>query len=396
LIRVAIYGILFLSNYIVKTKGMRTMEKWLGENVQKLGFGLMRLPRLEDGKEIDLPTVNKMVDAFMEAGFTYFDTAFGYLNGQSEGIAKKAVVDRYPREKFLLATKLPPWELNTKEDMPRVFATQLERTGAGYFDFYLIHSVNKSNAEKLDTLDVWSFMKEKKAQGLARHIGFSYHDDAEMLDDILSKHPEMEFVQLQINYADWEDKNIQSRKCYEVARKHGVPVIIMEPVKGGALAVMTDEARAVMQAAKPEASLASWAMRYCGSIDGIVTILSGMSTPEQMEDNIHIMQRFEPLTEGDRETLCQVKKILDATPTVPCTDCKYCVEKCPQDIPIPRVIGTENRRRIYGYADKGNYAFAVNGHGKASDCIQCGVCEARCPQHIEIMDLLKEMVEVFE
>lgn len=371
------------------------MEKWLGESVPKLGFGMMRLPMAAEN-QLDIPQIEQMVDLFLENGFTYFDTAYGYLNEQSEPTVGRALVGRHPRDRFLLATKLPIWHLKAPGDPERIFNIQLERTQAGYFDYYLLHSISGDRRETLDTFGAWDFLKRIKAEGLARHIGFSFHDKADVLDAFLTDHPEVEFVQLQINYADWEDENVQSRQCYEVARRHGKSVVIMEPVKGGALAGLTDEARAVLEAARPGKSPASWAMRYAASLEGVVTVLSGMSTLAQMEDNIATLRHFEPLTAKDREAIEKVREILLKTPTTPCTDCKYCTENCPKDIPIPNIIRVDNRRRVYNVVDKGSYAFNTRGHGRASDCIACGVCESRCPQHIQIIQLLKDCAAVYE
>ena len=371
------------------------MEKHLGYDMPKLGFGFMRLPTLENG-EIDINHVIHMVDAFFAAGFTYFDTAYGYMRGKSEDAIRRAVAERYPRGKFLLATKLPLWELKEKGDAPRIFETQLNRTGAGYFDYYLMHAVSGDRIPILDRLDIWSFMREKKESGQAKHIGFSFHDTADVLDQVLTEHPELEFVQLQINYADWEDKDVQARLCYETAVRRGVPVIIMEPVKGGALAALSDETRALLMAARPSESPASWAMRYCASLPNIITVLSGMSTSEQMEDNIRAMTAFEPLTEADRLVIEQVREVIAAIPTIPCTGCKYCTEKCPSNIPIPAILETENDRRLFNHANRGHYQFITGGKGKAFDCIACGVCEDRCPQHLPIIELLKESAKAFE
>lgn len=364
-------------------------------DIPKLGFGMMRLPMLPFGG-IDEEQTKKMVDLFIENGFTYFDTAFGYLNGKSEEVAGRALVARYPRDAFQLATKLPPWELKEPSDMERVFSTQLARTGAGYFDFYMLHSLGRANIERMDQLGGWAFIQQKKAEGLVRHIGISFHDSADVLDKTLTDHPELEFVQLQINYADWEDADVQSRLCYETVRRHGRAVIVMEPVKGGALATLAGEAKDVLEAARPGKSIASWAMRYAASLDGLVTVLSGMSTTQQMLDNIDTMKHAEPLTQADEEALAKVLKILTETPTIPCTGCNYCTEKCPQNIPIPAILRSENDRRRYGEANKGHYAFITRGKGRASDCIACGVCEGRCPQHIEIIERLGECVAAFE
>lgn len=356
----------------------------------------MRLPR--NGSEIDMTELKQMVDLYMENGFTYFDTAFGYVEGRSEDATREAVVERYPRESFQLATKFPVWLANKKEDLQRIFDTQMQRTGAGYFDFYLLHAIGASRLETLDGLDLWGFMRELKEKGLVKHIGFSFHDSAAVLDQMLTAHPEIEFVQLQINYVDWNDENVQSRLCYEVCMKHGKPVIVMEPVKGGMLAGMSDAARNELLQVRPESSVASWAVRYCASLDGIVTVLSGMSNLEQVKDNVASMRNFEPLNAEEYATIDRVIDILKSTPTIPCTSCEYCTEKCPQNIGIPRIFGVYNNSLIYGMSDglKGSYGFATNGRGKASTCIECGVCESRCPQHIEIMNLLKTAAEIFE
>lgn len=371
------------------------MEKYLGQDVPKLGFGFMRLPTLK-GNEIDIQTVNQMVDAFIAAGFTYFDAAYGYMEGRSEETIRRTVVERYARDQFLLATKLPTWELKAEGDAERLFDTQLKRTNAGYFDYYLIHAVSGERIKILDDLDIWSFIREKKEKGLVKHIGISFHDTADVLDRVLTAHPELEFVQLQINYIDWEDKNIQSKLCYETAIRHNVSVIIMEPVKGGALAVLSNDARALLAAARPNESPASWAIRYCASLDRVITVLSGMSTMEQVADNIQTMTSFDPFTEGDQRVIEQVKNEIAKIPTIPCTNCKYCTEKCPSGIAIPGILGTENSRRLYGHTDIGHYRFVTGGKGKASDCIACGVCEGRCPQHLSIIELLRGCAQVFE
>lgn len=373
------------------------MEKWLGQDIPKLGFGMMRMPMLSENK-IDMEQVKQMVDTFLNAGFTYFDTAYGYHNEQSEGTVREALVQRYPRDKYILATKLPLWHIKEAGDMERLFETQLERTAAGYFDFYMLHAFNKSYLAKLDEVDGWTFMRKLKEEGKARHIGLSFHDSAEVLDDLLTQHPEFEFVQLQINYVDWEDKNVQSRLCYEVARRHGKSVIIMEPVKGGSLAALPQAARDVMKSARPDASVASWAMRFAASLEGVVTVLSGMSDLAQMQDNIGTMADFEPMGQADMLVIDRVREVLASIPTTPCTDCKYCVENdgCPMSIPIPGIIATDNRRRIFENTDKGHYNMITKNKGKASDCIQCGACEGRCPQHLPIIELMKECAGIFE
>lgn len=268
---------------------------YLGEQIKKLGFGLMRLPK--KGEEIDVEQVKVMVDKFLAAGFTYFDTAWAYAG--SEDAIRQALVERYPREKFQLATKNAAWiNCKTREEAIAQFDLSLKRTGAGYFDFYLLHNLGESRTKFFDDFDMWSFVQEKKAEGLIKHVGFSFHSTPEELEEILTKHPEMEFVQLQINYGDWENPAIQSRACYEVARKHGKPVIIMEPVKGGMLANPPESVKQILQAAEPESSCASWAVRFAADLEGLIVVLSGMSNVEQMEDNLSYMKDFTGLTES--------------------------------------------------------------------------------------------------
>lgn len=370
---------------------------YLGEEIKKLGFGLMRLPMI--GDEVDLPQTKEMVDLFLKSGFTYFDTAYGYLNGKSEAAIKEALVDRYPRESFQLATKLPAWAgANTAEEAKQMFFTSLERTGAGYFDFYLLHNLGDNRTESFDRFGIWDFVREQKEKGLIKHLGFSFHDKADILDAVLTAHPDMEFVQLQINYADWESPSIQSRACFEAARKHGKPVIIMEPVKGGALANLPAPAADILKAANPNVSLSSWAVRYAASLPGIITVLSGMSTLDQMNDNLATMTAFTPLSDKEREAVAKVQQVLKDLPQVPCTDCRYCVKGCPQQINIPGVFKAMNTLLIYNNPGQaqGDYNWGTHEGGKASACIGCGQCEAACPQHIHIIDELKRAAETFE
>lgn len=371
-------------------------DSYLGESIKKLGFGLMRLPM--NGDEIDMEQTKKMVDTFMSKGFTYFDTAYVYIGGKSEVALKEAVVDRYPRDSFQCATKLPLWDQKSREELQEILDTSLQRAGLEYYDFYLLHAMSAERAQKADELRAWDFMKQVKAQGKAKHIGFSFHDSAEALEDILKNHPEMEFVQLQINYADWESDSVQSRKCYQVARKYNKPVIIMEPVKGGSLATMTPEVQKLFKDANPEASIPSWAIRYCASLEGIITVLSGMSNEEQLNDNVSYMEDFQPLTDSERQVVAKAVEILNNTPTIPCTACKYCVDGCPQKINIPGVFSAMNNFTLYNNLPgaKGSYQNAVKDGGKAGDCIQCGNCEAHCPQHIQIIEELKKAAATLE
>ena len=370
---------------------------YLGKEIPKLGFGLMLLPML--GEEVDVEQTKQMVDKFLEAGFTYFDTAYGYIGGKSEEAIKTALVDRYPREKFQLATKLPAWAgPTTAEEAKAMLQTSLQRTGAGYFDFYLLHNCGDDRTAAFDRFGIWDYALEMKEKGLLKHVGFSFHDKADVLEEILQKHPEMEFVQLQINYADWEDDSVQSRKCYEVARKYGKPVIIMEPVKGGLLADPPQSVAKVLRDAAPDKNLPSWALRFAASLEGVITVLSGMSTLGQMEENLETMKHFAPLDPQELEVISKAREALAAVPSIPCTSCQYCMKGCPQGIPIPSVFSAMNTNLIYGNLEraKGNYGFAVRGKGKASDCVQCGQCESVCPQHISIIEELQKAAAALE
>ncbi len=366
------------------------------ESIKKLGFGLMRLP--QNGDKIDIEQTKIMVDEFLEKGFTYFDTAYVYgENGASEKASKAALVDRYPREKYQLASKLPIWCCETKDDLQKVFDTSLTRCGVEYFDFYLNHSLSKDKLDKLDELGAWDFVTEMKNQGKVKHMGFSFHDSAEVLDEILTKHPEQEFVQLQINYHDWENDDVQSRKCYEVARKHGKPIIIMEPVRGGALAELTEEIQGIFKSVRPDMSVASWALRFCANLEGVITVLSGMSNTEQMRDNLSFMAELEPFSDEEAATVKKVADILANTPTIPCTSCKYCTEGCPVNINIPEFFKVFNRRTVYGAKEQTQKRFneiAKDG-GSPADCISCGQCENVCPQHINIIEQLKAVSKEF-
>jgi len=375
------------------------MNKEFISAMPKLGFGLMRLPQLNG--EIDIPQTCEMVDMFLAGGFKYFDTAYGYGNGASERAAKAALVDRYPRESFYLATKLPAWAgANTAEEARQMFYTSLERTGAGYFDFYLLHNLGEQRTHYFDDYDIWNFLAERKAEGLIKHLGFSFHDKADKLDEILSAHPEMEFVQLQINYIDWESPAIESRKCLEVARKHNKPVIIMEPVKGGNLANPVQEVVDTFEAVTPGMSPSSWAVRFAASLDDVLVVLSGMSNTQQMADNLSYMENFQPLSEAEQQAIVRAREIIDGIPTVPCTSCEYCMKGCPQNIAIPGSFQSYNMFLRFGNLDsaKGNYSWNTDSHQKAraSACIECGACEEVCPQHIRIRDELKKVAETFE
>lgn len=366
------------------------------ENIKKLGFGMMRFPR-KDGR-IDKDELRLMVDEFLSRGYKYFDTAYVYDDGGSEETVGELLSSRHPRESFYLATKLPAKVLNAPEDMEEAFNLQLARTKAGYFDFYLLHAVQRGNIEIFNKKGAWEFLQRKKREGLIRHAGFSFHDSAEMLDGLLTAHPEIEFVQLQINYADWDDPKVQSRLCYEVARKHNKPIIIMEPVKGGNLAGMNDGIRKVFTDAAPEKSVASWAVRFAASLDGVLVMLSGMSDLAQVRDNLATFDDFKPLSESETAVIGKVQKMLSEVPTIPCTRCKYCVAGCPSEINIPGILHLLNNHTIYLNLarDSAHYRMLTRESGKASDCTSCGQCETECPQHIEIIQHLKQAAGLFD
>lgn len=374
------------------------MSDYFGKDVFKLGFGLMRLPKLEDGS-IDVEQMKVMVDKFIEAGGTYFDTAYVYDGGESEKATKLALVDRYPRESYTLCTKLNAWmNRPSRQKAEKQIYTSLERTGAGYFDYYLLHAIQDVNVHIYDEYELWDFVKELKEKGLIKHYGFSFHSSPEMLDDLLTKHPDVDFVQLQINYADWDNPNVASRRNYEVARKHGKSITVMEPVKGGKLADPIEAVKDIFTKADPDASFASWAIRYVASLDGIITVLSGMSNIEQMEDNLSYMKDFRPLNEAEQEVIRKAQEALNDANEIPCTACHYCTDGCPMNINIPDIFAAVNEYSRYNidFHLARNYRLATNGHGKASECIQCGQCESVCPQKLPIIELLKKAAELCE
>ena len=376
----------------------------MSENAKKLGFGLMRMPQLDpaDPAKVDVEQVKKMVDRFLEAGFTYFDTAWMYNGFASESVAKQALVDRHPRDSFTLATKLHAGFFDSLEGRDKVFNAQLEKTGAGYFDYYLLHGIEADMYPKYERFGCFDWLLEKKAKGLVKHAGFSFHDTPELLDEILTKHPEMEFVQLQVNYLDWESPWVRSRACYEMARKHDKPVIVMEPAKGGTLARVPAAAEKLFKDHDPAMSVPSWAIRFAASLPGVMMVLSGMSSLEQMEDNVSYMADFQPLTEEEKQMCFRAAEIINGQIAIPCTGCSYCTEGCPQHIAIPQYFSLYNEDMREHLEEKGwtvnftNYDILSGKFGKASECIACGQCEGVCPQHLPIIENLKKVAAHYE
>lgn len=360
---------------------------------KKLGFGAMRLPMLNN--EVDTAQVSRMVDAFLENGFNYFDTAHGYIDGKSERALKTCLTSRYPRERYLLADKLSGPFFKSEADIRPLFESQLEACGVEYFDFYLMHAQGAESFAHFKACRAYETAQALLAEGKIRHLGISFHDKAEVLEQILTEYPMLEFVQLQFNYLDYDDPIVQSGACYDVCCKHGKPVIVMEPVRGGLLATLPDNARAPLDALHG-GSPASYAIRYAAGFENIRLVLSGMSTEEQMRDNVSYMKDFAPLTETERAAVAEVRDIFRREVLIPCTSCRYCTAGCPKDIPIPDIFSVMNRKKLHPYIDDEKaYRDACAGKGDAAACIRCSRCELECPQHLPIRALLSDAAKKY-
>ena len=361
---------------------------------RNFGFGCMRLPM--EGENVDLKETARMVDAFIENGFNYFDTARGYLSEKSELALRECLTSRYPREDFVLTDKLTGTYFNKEEDIRPFFESQLKACGVDYFDFYLMHAQTDALFKKFCKCRAYETAFELKKEGKIRHVGLSFHDTAEVLEKILNTYPELEVVQLQLNYADWNDPAVQSRKCYEVCRKHGKPVIVMEPVKGGTLVNLPEQAKKVLDEAGT-GSYASYAVRFAAGFDGVFMVLSGMSNMEQMLDNISYMKHFTPLSPKERAAVEKVCEIIHAKKLIPCTACRYCTDGCPKRISIPDLFACMNAKQLYkDWNAEYYYGIYTTKFGKPEDCIKCGKCEKVCPQHLAIRDLLESVYEQFK
>ncbi len=373
-------------------------NKFFPEMSGNFGFGCMRLPMKDE--QVDYDEFNKMIDSFIDAGFNYFDTAHGYIGGKSETAIRDCLSKRYPRDRFLLTNKLSDSYFNSQEDIRPFLEKQLELCGVDYFDFYLMHAQDSGNYGKYKKYKAYETAVKLKEEGLIRHVGLSFHDKAEVLDMILTEHPEAEVVQIQFNYADFEDASVESRKVYEVCEKHQKPVIVMEPVKGGSLVNLPDEASSVFRSLGG-GSNASYAMRFAAGFPQMAMVISGMSNLEQMLDNIATMSDYKPLSFEEERAVNEVRRILGSINIIPCTSCKYCVEQnqCPMDIRIPDMFAALNSYETFHNWNTKYYYGAVitnDGHGKAGDCIGCGGCESVCPQHLPITELLAKVSEVFD
>lgn len=362
---------------------------------KNFGFGCMRLPM--NGDQVDIAETTRMVDEFLAQGFNYFDTAHGYIGGKSELALKECLTSRYPREAYSLTDKLTDSYFKTETDIRPFFESQLEACGVDYFDFYLMHAQNADNFKKFKACRAYETAFALKAEGRIRHVGLSFHDRAEVLDQILTEYPQIEVVQIQFNYLDYDDIAVQSRKCYEVCRKHGKPVLVMEPVKGGSLVNLPEEAKKVLDDLHG-GSPASYALRFAAGFPGMMMVLSGMSDLEQMKDNLSYMRDFKPLNETEMAAVNKVQEIFHKMNMIPCTACRYCVEGCPKQISIPDLFAIMNIKQLHHDWNADYYYEEVHTAPgrRASDCLKCGKCEKICPQHLPIRKLLEEVAKEFD
>lgn len=367
----------------------------MDEVKKNFGFGCMRLPM--NGEDVDIAQMNEMVDTYLDNGFNYFDTAHGYLQGKSELALKECLTRRYARDKYILTNKLTNIYFKKEEDIRPFFENQLIWCGVDYFDYYLMHAQVAESFKFFKECNAYETAFALKAEGKVKHVGISFHDRAEVLEQILTEYPDIEVVQIQFNYADYEDPAVESRKCYEVCRKYNKPVLVMEPVKGGNLVNLPEDAKKILEDLH-NGSPASFAIRFAAGFEGIEMVLSGMSSLEQMQDNISFMKEFEPLSEKELEAVSKVQEILHNMNLIPCTACRYCTDGCPKNISIPDLFACMNTKNMYHDWNADYYYSEVHtkNNGKASDCIKCGKCEKACPQHIQIRDLLAQVAKEFE
>lgn len=368
----------------------------MGLDFGRLGFGFLRLPHTDpnDITDVDLETTKAMVDCFLQRGFRYFDTAYIYLNGKSEECLRKALVERHPRDAYMVCTKLPCGILKKGKTAEEIFEEQLERCGLDFFDVYLLHGLDEEDAAFAEEQGCFDFLQKQKEKGKVRYTGFSFHDTADVLDRILTRHPEVDVVQIQLNYLDWDNPIIQSGKCYEICRKHGKPIIVMEPVKGGTLASIPEKAAALLEGEAP----AHRAIRFAASQEGVETVLSGMSAMEQVEENTELMASFVPLSSGEQQVLAETAQIIRSAVAIPCTGCAYCLEECPAGIPIPQYFSLYNERKQDGWQAnaESRYQTLTEKFSPAGSCVSCGRCETHCPQKISIRQMLVKVSEVFD
>ena len=370
-----------------------------GSPIKPFGFGCMRLPVVAEG-EIDLPQMEKMVSCFLERGFCYFDTAYGYHKQRSEPALREALTSVYQRSRYVLATKLPAWKhfVHEADDAKRMFYTQIERLGVDSFDYYLFQNMGEKRTEAFDRFHLWDFIADQKRQGTIMHFGVSFHDKADKLDSLLLAHPEIEYVQLQLNYADWESPIIEARKCWETALRHQKPIIVMEPIKGGNLITPPQKVKDVLERSSVKQCYADWALRFAANLPGVKMVLSGVSNETQMQENTSLFDRMSPLTSEERDTITRaIRAFSEVDGQLLCTGCRYCTEECPGGVEIPKIMTALNFVRIYGNQHAAEHYYFSNLFlsGKASGCLECGSCEKACPQHLPIISLLKEAKNLF-